>query len=320
MNIRYLVASIGLVMFVAGSIQSREIGSVSAGRLIVHKDFSSDFVAPRDVFVWLPEEYTRDTTHPVVYVHDGQSLFYADSSNDGFANGEWGLDETASALIASGKVVPFIAVGIANSPFRHSEYFPAKVTQRLTSLQKDFLISRAMDHEVATFSDPPKADAYLKFIVKELMPAIEGHYSVATGPENTVLMGASMGGLISLYGLVEYPETFGGAVCISSNWPGITHRLPLREANNNPIPPAIYRYLQAHLPRAGKHTIYFDFGTQGLDALYPPLQKEVDGIMRNKGYTANDWMTFRDQGAEHSEAAWQARLHRPLQFILSPRE
>ena len=42
--------------------------------------------------------------------------------------------------------------------------------------------------------------------------------------------------------------------------------------------------------------------------------------MRNKGYTANDWMTFRDQGAEHSEAAWQARLHRPLQFILSPRE
>ena len=61
------------------------------------------------------------------------------------------------------------------------------------------------------------ADAYLQFIVKELKPFIDERYKPLTGREHTFMMGSSMGGLISLYALCEYPQVFGGVGCLSSH-------------------------------------------------------------------------------------------------------
>ena len=85
---------------------------------------------------------------------------------------------------------------------------------------------------------------------------------------------------------------------------------------NNPIPAALNDYLQARLPTPGRHKIYFDHGTKGLDALYPPLQVEVDKIMIAKGYSDQDWSTIIQAGANHSENAWRDRLDLPLLFLL----
>jgi predicted alpha/beta superfamily hydrolase len=116
-------------------------------------------------------------------------------------------------------------------------------------------------------------------------------------------MGSSMGGLISLYALAEYPRVFGGVGAVSTHWPageGI-----------------VIDWLATQLPRAGAHRVYFDFGTATLDAQYPPYQARMDALMPGLGYrTGRDWLTRRFEGAEHNEAAWKARLDVPLRFLL----
>lgn len=114
-------------------------------------------------------------------------------------------------------------------------------------------------------------------------------------------MGASMGGLISLYALVEYPQIFGNAGCVSTHWPiGAS---------------SLVAWLGKRLPKAGKHRIYFDFGTEDLDAEYEPYQIEMDGFMQAAGYIQGDnWLTQKFVGAGHSELAWRERAELPLAF------
>jgi enterochelin esterase-like enzyme len=155
----------------------------------------------------------------------------------------------------------------------------------------------------------PRSDNYLKFIVKELKPYIDRHYSVKSDRDNTFIAGSSMGGLISIYALCEYPQVFGGAACLSTHWVGSF------TLQNNPIPEAFIQYLKRKLPHPNQHKIYFDCGDQTLDALYPSIQQKVDMLMNDKGYNQAYWITNYFPGDDHSEQSWQRRLHIPLTFL-----
>ncbi|MFM7090803.1 MAG: esterase, partial [Bacteroidota bacterium] len=86
---------------------------------------------------------------------------------------------------------------------------------------------------------------------------------------------------------------------------------------NNPIPKSFESYLQKNLPSSENHKIYFDCGDQALDALYPTIQKRVDEIMANKGFSEKNWLTKYFPGEDHSERAWNKRLYIPLLFLLN---
>jgi hypothetical protein len=122
-------------------------------------------------------------------------------------------------------------------------------------------------------------------------------------------MGSSRGALISLYAIMEYPNIFGSAACLSSHWP-IKY-----DMEDNPYPESLLTYMRDNLPDPASHRLYFDYGTATLDALYPPLQAKADGVMRAKGYADGNWQTLKFEGAEHSEKAWAERLHLPMQFL-----
>jgi hypothetical protein len=51
-------------------------------------------------------------------------------------------------------------------------------------------------------------------------------------------------------------------------------------------------------------------------ALYPDLQKKVDVVMTQKGFTTTNWTTQFFEGKDHSEKSWAERLHIPLEFLL----
>jgi enterochelin esterase-like enzyme len=120
-----------------------------------------------------------------------------------------------------------------------------------------------------------------------------------------------MGGLISMYALCEYPEVFGGAACLSTHWPGIF------TLDKNPIPEAFINYLNNNLPPPEQHKLYFDCGDQTLDAMYPSIQKRVDRVLSQKGFTSSSSMSryFKDEA--HDEKAWTKRLHVPLEFLFN---
>ena len=103
----------------------------------------------------------------------------------------------------------------------------------------------------------------------------------------------------------------GGAACLSTHWVG-TFTL-----DNNPIPDSFLKYMDKKLPNPKDHKIYFDCGDQTLDALYPEIQKNVDSLMIDKGYTKSNWITKYFPGENHSENSWNKRLNIPLEFLLS---
>jgi predicted alpha/beta superfamily hydrolase len=156
-----------------------------------------------------------------------------------------------------------------------------------------------------------QSDNYLKFLVKELKPFIDKKYATNETSAATFIAGSSMGGLISVYALCEYPKVFGGAACLSTHWTGIFKA-------DNPFPKAMQVYLKMYLPEAKNHKIYFDYGTETLDAMYEPFQLQVDSIMMSKTYSIknNDWKTQKFEGENHSELAWSKRVKIPLEFLL----
>jgi len=293
----------------ASSALHAQVPQVSSGRIIRIENFPSHYIAPRPVDIWLPEGYHPDLKYPVLYMHDGQMLF---DSTITWNRQEWGVDEVAGKLIREGKVRPFIVVGIHNSgPGRHADYFPEKPFNTLPEEFRDSLLTKATRIEgTMLFSGEVRSDNYLKFIVEELKPYIDKNYPTLREAAGTFIAGSSMGGLISWYAVCEYPEVFGGAACLSTHWPGIF------TVENNPIPQAFMDYLEVHLPSPEGHRIYFDYGTRTLDSLYEPFQLQADEIMKKKGYSKNNWMTRKFEGADHSENAWRDRLEVPLVFLL----
>jgi predicted alpha/beta superfamily hydrolase len=262
--------------------------------IISHPDFPSNHVPARQVDVWLPPEYGvgNGRRYPVLYMHDGQNLF---DPAVAYAGVTWGVPKALTRLIEAGEAPPTIIVGIWNAgEGRWTEYMPQRPFTAPVQLN-------ASDQQ--KISGIPTSDAYLRFLVTELKPFIDQTYATRPEREATFVMGSSMGGLISLYALCEYPDVFAGAGCVSTHW----------SAGDG----IVIDYMAAHLPPHGRHRLYFDYGTETLDATYEPYQQRADAVLAAAGYTpGQDWITRKFEGAEHSERSWQERVHIPLAFLL----
>lgn len=272
------------------------------------EDFPSSHVGSRNIDVWLPDGYNSGKKYPVLYMHDGQMLF---DSTINWNHQEWGIDETLGKLSKEKKIKNCIVVGIWNTPKRHVEYFPQKALDYLSDSEKTGLLNITVgENKMRLMEGGPISDKYLKFIVAELKPFIDSTFSTFKDQPNTFISGSSMGGLISMYAICEYPQVFGGAACLSTHWPGTF------TVENNPVPAAFLKYLQNHLPLPLNHRIYFDYGSETLDALYKPFQFQADEIMKAKGYSSQSWITREFPGENHSEKAWNKRFGIPAVFLL----
>jgi len=162
----------------------------------------------------------------------------------------------------------------------------------------------------------PYSDALLKFMTQELKPAIDHRFAVDSRRGATFVMGSSMGALMAWYALAEYPDTFAGAACLSTHWPG--PYLSLEAGSDDPAPQAFVDYIRNDFPPPADHRIYFDHGTRTLDAWYGPIQERVDHLLESKGWTGRHFESRVFPGADHSEKSWSARLAIPMTFLLAP--
>ncbi len=274
--------------------------------------FQSAFVPARNIDIWLPDNYSSLTKYDVLYMHDGQMLFDANTT---WNNQEWQVDEIAGKLMAEGKVRPFIVVGIWNAESkRYPEYFPEKVYRGLPTSERLLIKAKLIMQSLslAPVGDFYYGDQYVKFLTDELIPYIENNFSVNKGPQHRFLAGSSMGGLMSWYALFERPDIFGGAACLSTHWPGMFDI-------NNPFPKAFEQYITNNINRLSNHKVYFDIGDQTLDAQYPPLQKQIDAIFKTS-YASENWRSELFPGHQHDESSWASRFHLPLLFLFGNKE
>ena len=275
--------------------------SVSSGKIERIENFKSNFIMPRNVDIWLPKGYTSSKKYNVVYMHDGQMLF---DSTQAWNKKEWKVDEVLSRLIKSKKIESCIVVGIWNNGAeRISEYFPSKIFNILDDKTKKLLSEKYCNGK------PAQGDNYLKFVVTEVKPFVDQNYSTYTDKDHTFVMGSSLGSLISMYAICEYPDIFGGAACMSTSW--FSSIEP-----NYEIPTAVFQYLKNNFVAPLGHKLYMDYGTGESDKPYELTQSFVDLIVKGKGFDENNYMSKVFDKAEHNEIAWSERLNVPMEFLL----
>lgn len=268
----------------------------TTGRLEHHPRVSfGDALEPRHVDVWLPNAYARqpNARYRVLYMHDGQNLFDA-----ALAYGEetWGIAETLTRLAEGQILEPVIVVGIWNSSARWRDYYPQPAF--------DALKGPARFETLERLGGEPLSRQYVDRIALHLKPWVDARYRTRSAREDTFILGSSMGGLISLYALESHPAVFGGAACLSTHW--LAGEVATVDA------------LAALLPPPGAHRLYFDYGTQTLDAGYEPFQQRMDAHLERRGWTrGTNWLTERFEGAAHDERSWRERLEVPLRFLLT---
>jgi predicted alpha/beta superfamily hydrolase len=258
--------------------------------------FESKHVIPRRVDIWTPPTYVEDQKqrYKVLYMHDGENVF--DSASSKWSHIDWGIDETITRLMLEGKIQPTMVVAMWSTDIRAAEYMPQKLPDSLSLKGLNRMIQRLNKTEICS-------DNYLRFIVDEIKPFVDSHYRTLPGMQDTVIMGASMGGLISMYAMCEYPQVFCGAGCVSTHFP-IGRGIALK-------------YLQSHLPDPKAHKFYFDFGTKTVDKNYEKYQIKADRILMEGGYVQpGNWITRKFEGHKHSEIDWRKRVHIPLEFLL----
>ncbi|MBO5086421.1 MAG: hypothetical protein J6B65_04200 [Paludibacteraceae bacterium] len=274
---------------------------VTSGNLWRADIFSPELNETIKIDVWTPKGYTGSKKYPVIYMHDGQNLFDANST---WNHQAWEIDSVLGSLIADKKVKPAIVVGI------HSVD-----TTRIGDLMPERVVEMTPSGEVRDFIDlmcrgQYRADEYLAFIVNTLKPIIDNKFSTFTDRKSTSIMGSSMGGLISIYGVTEYPEVFGAAVCMSTHWTGAI-------GDNPDFPTAMKQYLLDNFPRNGDYLLYFDNGDCDYDSQYLPAYNEMNTLFDFLGYREGEKLkTGVFQGHSHSEKSWSERVSIPLQFVL----
>lgn len=242
----------------------------------------------RKIQVYLPGRYGEERTEhfPVLYMHDGQNLFFEE---DSFSGVTWGVQKTLQAAEKAGHP-GMIVVGIENAGDRRMEEyapFPYKV-QGQTERK-------------------PGGEAYAEWIVRELKPAIDAKYRTRRERNSTFIAGSSAGANISLYVGIAYASLFSGVGCFSpalwifceSDWEAFLQK-------NGAKKDAAF-FIQCGTEEGGTDRV--------VSQKYIDTSQWLDRTLQRHGAGPNQIERVIAPGLGHSERAWQAMFPQFVQFL-----
>ncbi len=236
----------------------------------------------RGIFVYLPPTYLENSAArmPVVYMHDGQNLFDPSAA---FGGVTWEVPRAMDNAANDGRFREAIVVGAENAgSARISEYTPT--------------------------ADPMygggNGELYLRMLVEELKPRVDTELRTKPSREDTVLIGSSLGGLITSHAGVRKADTFGliGAMSPSVWW---DNRVLLTTVSQTTSTRPI--------------RVYVDSGDSGNSNDGVSDTRDLAAAYRALGYVDGSTLKHVVQpGATHTESAWASRLPGALEFLLGP--
>lgn len=241
---------------------------------LITDTLQSDILGKRKAFwVYLPEGYTESSeAFPVIYLQDGQNLFDGYYTHNGQ---EWRVDETLDSLGIEGKN-RYIVVGIGSDNDRLAEYSPYAWKE---------------PREI-------KGKEYLEFLVEELVPHIEEKYRTTS---RRIVGGSSMGALISLEAILQYPEVFQAAALFS-----------MAQAKVLPDNSYILNRVKEALVDGKPREVFIYYGNQETETL-GPFSKELFSVFSNFG-TIHVVLKDNQEG-RHEEKYWSQPFVWFLDFI-----
>jgi predicted alpha/beta superfamily hydrolase len=181
-----------ITIFLLICIQLKLSGQIPSERIVIGEKItisSKILNEDRQILVHLPQDYEySDNKFPVLYVLDGEFFFYQAIGAVQF------LSECS--YIYNNPIPKMIVVAIINVD-RNRDYTPTYAPNQLGSLY---------------YPTSGKADRFLEFIEKELIPEIDIRYR--TQPFRT-LAGWSFGGLFTVHTFIKTPGLFSAYLAIS---------------------------------------------------------------------------------------------------------
>ncbi len=231
----------------------------------------------RKIWIYLPPDYvTSGKKYPVVYMEDGQNLF-----NDATSfSGEWKIDETLNVLFSQHKT-DAIVIGIENGGAeRLNEYSPWKNAKY----------------------GGGKGDLYTDFLANTLKPYVDKHYRTLKQPKYTALIGSSMGGLISFYAGVKYPNKFGKLGIFSpSFWFA---------------PQDLTFYLRKNAKKLKNSKIYFYAGLKESEEMVSDIKKAEAELLK-QGVSEKNIKTKFSKDGTHSESYWSQEFGKAFEWLFA---
>lgn len=215
----------------------------------------------RTVRVYLPAGYSAShKSYAVIYMLDGQNLFKRDAA----IKSTWGVDSTLAAQPVDKQC---IVVGIDHAgKDRITEYNPYN-------------------------SQYGKGDgkAFTQFLVETLKPYIDSHYRTKKTVRYTAIAGSSMGSLLAMYAIDEYPDVFGSAGLFSpAFW----------------IAPEIYTLTQSK-PANKTSGFYLTCGDKESANMVKQVSR-MDSVLTAKNISVKQLPPLKiNAGSVHNELQWQ---------------
>lgn len=244
------------------------------------KIISENFAVPqlnttRRIWVYLPENYGHSKKkYPVIYMHDGQNLFDELTA----FSGEWKVDEVMDQLFDNGEKQAII-VGIDNGGSEKLNDYSAWKNEK---------------------HGGGKGTLYADFLAQTLKPYIDSTYPTRPQAKHTAMIGSSMGGLISFYTGLRYPNQFGKLGIFSPSFWFAKEKLKSFIENN---PTDIKR-----------SRFYFLAGKRESAKMTSDISEIVPMILENGARKRNIQTKFDEQGT-HSEAYWSKEFPRAYRWL-----
>ena len=231
----------------------------------------------RKGYIYLPGDYNdKNTRYPVMYMLDGQNVFFDDHATFGKS---WGMKEYMDANNKDLIIVAVESNSVGNC--RLEEYSPL-----------DFSIPQIGD--IAG-----RGEVYMNWMVNTLKPYIDNHYRTIPDSAHTAICGSSMGGLMALYGVCKYNHIFQKAACLSpSLW----------------INPGEVLHFLNNAKLSVQSRIYIDYGSEEL-ANHPENPKvlyDVYDLLLGVGVEVSFKVI---PGGIHNEASWGNQIPSFMNFL-----
>ena len=234
----------------------------------------------RRVYLYLPTsyKYNRRRRYPVLYMFDGHNVFF---DSDATYGKSWGMKDYMDYTDT-----PMIIVGVECN---HSPDF-----------------GRLKEYSPFDFDDPQfgyiegKGKITMDWFVNYLKPMIDKRYRTIPDREHTFISGSSMGGLMSVYALMEYNHVFSRAAALSpSLW---TNPRQIEELIKN-------------APLHGETVLYMDYGENELKnhrGMWRKFDKAAN-LLAKRGILVTSRIV---PGGEHCEASWERQLPFAINTLL----
>ena len=228
--------------------------------------------APRKAYLYLPESYDRepDKRYPVLYMFDGHNVFF---DSDATYGKSWGMKEY---MDYTGTQLLIAAVECNHSPDngRLREYSPFPFD----------------DPKLGHF--PGLGRKTMEWMIGSFKKDIDSRFRTLADRENTFIGGSSMGGLMSLYAVLEFNKVFSRAAALSpSIW----------------VAPEKLERLARRASLGLDTVVYMDYGSEEM--------RGRAGMLRGFGRMAALLVERRVlvtsrmvPGGQHCEASWERQI------------